>query len=265
MKIYLLVMVYIIFKERCNMNIAEDTSPIEQGYEKEALEFILENAFNSGFGTLNKSELDLILFSAILKYSDQKLNSDFELSKYLQITQQRVRNLKEKASVKYLSFSREEAINTFVDKVQYSKVNDIFFDIPIYDIRVKNELEAILEENNILLHTQLNEKIFRIRIDDFLEFCIIIESESNPDTSVKEVEKNIIKFLQERSKEDQDFAKKIAPESNSWSKLTKETVKKSIVRGGLHFGIDVIASLIPGGALLSTPIKSLLTAIQGKV
>ena len=80
------------------MNISLNKNPIIEGQEKDALEFILSNSFKSGFGTLSKTELDLILFTAVLKFSDQKNYSELALSKYLQITQQRIRNLKEKSA-----------------------------------------------------------------------------------------------------------------------------------------------------------------------
>ena len=75
------------------MDITKNEHPITKGNEKKALDFILTNVFRSGFGILSKTEIDLILFTAIQKFSNQKDLSDHALSKYLQITQQRIRNL----------------------------------------------------------------------------------------------------------------------------------------------------------------------------
>ena len=59
--------------------------PIKNGQEKEALDFIISNCFRSGFGTVPKSEIDLILFTAILKYSNQtKLQIKLLLYRVLQ-------------------------------------------------------------------------------------------------------------------------------------------------------------------------------------
>ena len=110
-------------------NITKDDNIISANSKNEALDFIMSNCFKSGFGALSKTDIDLILFTAILKYSDDNKKSDFELCKYLQITQQRIRNLREKASVKYPTLNRSEAIDEFLQKCEFSKVEETHIDI----------------------------------------------------------------------------------------------------------------------------------------
>ena len=248
-----------------DINITTVDNPVSEGSEKEALKFIFSNCFKSGFGTLSKTEIDLILFCAVWQFSSLDDKSDYSLSKYLQITQQRVRNLKEKSSVKYIGFKREKAISIFSEKISFAKIHDIYFDIPINDIRVKNEVEAILGENDILLHTQLNPKIFRIRIDDFIEIAITIEKQAHKDVKIGDIEKGIVNIIKERAKKDQDFAKKIQPKGKGIENIGKETIKEAMVKGGISFGVDLLASIIPGGAFLSDPTKMFLKAISYKI
>jgi hypothetical protein len=133
--------------------------PIKEENKSAALEFILKNAFKSGFGTLNKSELDLILFAAIMKFGYDG-DTDLQLSKYLQITQRRISNLKEKVSVKYSLIDNKKAIKYFIEKLEFAKKSDTYIDVPIADVAVKNEVEGILDKYNLLLHSQLNQKIW---------------------------------------------------------------------------------------------------------
>lgn len=240
-------------------------NPILPGKEKEAIEFLFSNCFKSGFGTLSKSEIDLILFTTILKYSSHSNKTDYSLSKYLQITQNRIRSLKEKVSVKYLSISKEEAINIFVKNSEFAKIEDKYIDIPINDIAMKNELEAILDDKNILMHYQLNPKIFRIRIDDFLELIIQFELINSTGKKESDIEKRIINALKKIASSNEEVMKKVTCDGSSMADLTKTTLKESLVKGGIAFGVDLIASLVPGGAFLSEPVKKLLLNIKDKI
>ena len=204
--------------------MAEIGNPIPEERSKEALNFILENCFRSGFGTLNKSELDLILFTTLMKYAETQNLSEQALSKYLQVTKQRVRNLQEKASVKYLTVLREDAVSKFVEKAAHAKLDDKYIDIPIYDIAVRNEIEALLDENNVLLHSQLNPKIFRIRIDDFVEIVVQIEafgSKKPPEV----IQQEVIAGVRLRVRDDDDFRNKIGlPSGATPEQMTKKTL-----------------------------------------
>lgn len=168
-------------------------NPILSENKSDALDFIFENVLKSGFGTLNKTELESILFAAIMNYSAQANLTDYKLGMYLQITQQRVRNLKERVSVKYCIINDEEAIDIFIEKLSNARVDGVYIDIPIYDIALKNYLVDLLEKENILLHSQLNPKIFRIRLDDLFDLMMVIESVRNEagNLSITEIRENI--------------------------------------------------------------------------
>lgn len=240
-------------QERMAKNI--ENSPIKNDQKIEALDFILENAFRSGFGTLNKSELDAILFAALMKYGDTNSLTDLELSKYLQITQRKIQNLKEKVSVKYLQISREEAIRDFISKLECAKKDDIYIDIPIRDISVKNEIEGILDENNILLHKQLNSKIFRIRMDDLLELAILFEAMKSENQSPSDIRNQIIEKLKERDGNLSEIDAKIsiAEENQIYSGFKDKLAKTSI-----DVGLELLKALVPGGGIAASIIEKLM-------
>ena len=198
-------------------------------------------------------------------YSDEGNLSEYALSKYLQITPQRIRNLKEKASIKYSYLKREIAIAIFMSKTNDINVDDKYIDIPVYDAAVKTELEAILDENSILLYTQLNPKIFRLRLDDFMEVTILLEIELNPTANKDEIQEKINNLVQDRINTDNDFAELFKKDDGSFKEITKTTFKEALVKGGMSLGVDILASFVPGGVFFAQPVKHLLETIKDKI
>lgn len=171
---------------------------IENDHKAEALNFILEESLKIGFGSLGKTDLEVILFLAILKYGPTETLNDYALFKSLQITSRKVQSLKEKASLKYTKITREEAIEYFLAKLSKARLSDRFVEIPIGDAAVKNELEALLDENDILSHTQLNTKIFKLRLDDLFLMISVLSMDEHVDPN--QLEKEINKDLKNKSK-----------------------------------------------------------------
>jgi len=232
-----------------------DNSPINNDQKNEALDFILENAFRSGFGMLNKSELDSILFAALMKYVDKNSLTDLELSKYLQITQRKIQNLKEKVSVKYLQITREEAIEEFISKLESAKKDDIYIDIPIRNIAVKNEIEGILDENDILLHSQLNTKIFRVRIDDLLELSILLQANMEKETLSDDIRNQVIERLREQNSKFSDINQNILTVEDT---EVFSDFKSKLLKSGVDAGLELIRNTIPGGGIAVVIIEKLM-------
>lgn len=240
-------------QERMAKNI--ENSPIKNDQKIEALDFILENAFRSGFGTLNKSELDAILFAALMKYGDTNSLTDLELSKYLQITQRKIQNLKEKVSVKYLQITRKEAIEEFISKLEAAKKDDIYIDIPIRNIAVKNEIEGILDENDILLHSQLNAKIFRVRIDDLLELSILLQANMEKETLSDDIRNQVIERLREQNSKLSDVNQNILTAEDT---EVVSDFKSKLLKSGVDAGLELIRNTIPGGGIAVVIIEKLM-------
>ena len=67
---------------------------------------IAEHYYDKNFGTMSKSEMDLLMFYLLyqrMKEVNEHAPSDFELAKILGITNKRVRNMIEKMELKYPS------------------------------------------------------------------------------------------------------------------------------------------------------------------
>lgn len=226
--------------------------PIKEENKSAALEFILKNAFKSGFGTLNKSELDLILFAAIMKFGYDG-DTDLQLSKYLQITQRRISNLKEKVSVKYSLIDTKEAIRYFIEKLEFAKKSDTYIDVPIADVAVKNEVEGILDKYNLLLHSQLNQKIFRIRIDDLFELLLIFQSEEQSDIPYDDFREKVLSNL----KNNTEVLKKIEMVVSSEGEI-EHRFKNKLLKSGVDIGLEILKEVVPGGGIALKAVDILI-------
>ena len=75
---------------------------------KKALNFIMDEYFKAGFGALNKTDIDLIFFSVLEQFGNMGQQTDYQMSKKLGITQQRIRGFKERT---YLKFGEQNKTN----------------------------------------------------------------------------------------------------------------------------------------------------------
>ncbi len=238
------------------MESLSTSNPINSHKDKaEALDFVFENAFKAGFGALSKSELDAILFAAIMKFSAQEHTTDLHLSKYLQITQRKVRNLKEAVSVKYLQIGSRDAINYFVEKLSYAKKDGYFIDVPINDIAVKNEIEGLLDEYNILLHSQLNSKIFRVRIDDLYDLLIIFEAKMSENQSVDDIKAEFAKRIRDNEVKLKKHLKNVELSDDTRMAID---IKKMLYKSGVDIGLEVIKAIVPGSGIAINIIDKLI-------
>jgi len=213
---------------------------------------------------LSKSEIDLLFFAAILKFDNSIVRSDYELSKYFQISQARIKALKEKLSVKYEIIDVSTAIDHFKEKLKYARVEDPFIEIPINDIAVRNSLVSLLDENHILVKSELNPKNFKLRIEDLFELLLVFERKLNKEEILRSNE-DLIKHFAISLKQRHDLLEKLNisdfSEKDGYLKILKEGLKRVTV----SIGIDFIASLVPGGYLVSSPVKLILDRLSSKI
>lgn len=222
---------------------------IEEDKKAIVLEFILEEYAKAGFCTLSKSDIDLIIFSALWQFSNQlKEKSDYQISKKLQITQSKVRNLKEKMALKYKTCDREKAIEYLSEQIEYAKYdkNETKMIIPIRDINVFREIENIIEEDlNGLVDTQLNSKALKISINDFFELVFL--SNDNDKDNVKNEIINKVKNKVKKEKKYQNELESINKFSDVGTFLLKQC--------GKELATQIVSDLIPGGGTLSLLAK----------
>lgn len=213
---------------------------------------------------MSKSEIDLLFFASILKFDDTIGKSDYELSKYFQISQARIRSLKEKLSVKYDVIDVSTAIDYFQEKLEFARIDESFIEIPINDIAVRNILVSLLDESNILIKSELNPKNFKLRIEDLFELLLVIERKVNNEEKFVSNE-DLIKSFSLSLMQRHDLLEKLKitdfSVNEGYLKILKERLKKVPV----SLGIEFIANLVPGGYLVSTPVKLILEKLSSKI
>jgi hypothetical protein len=224
-----------------------------------AFDFIIEEYFKLGFGTLNKSEIDLLFFSALLKYGDIVDTSDYSLSKLLQITQSRVRNLKVKNGLKYSPLDKQKVEEIFLEKAKAARVekDGKRISIPVYDPNIYLELENLIERENGYVEAQLNPKIFTIRIDQFVGLLISIQSESDK-KKVEELQKEYLEEIKEVAQKEDKFKDKI----DTSSITSFKDIQKLILEKGVDVGLDLILSAVPGGTFVKDLTETIWNSVK---
>ncbi|MCF0247623.1 MAG: hypothetical protein HUJ86_03355 [Synergistes sp.] len=148
------------------------------------LKKIFERYFVSGFGSLSKSDIDLIIFASIFhslkRKKDGERMSDYEIASELHITVSRVRTLRERLAMKYEPVSDDEVLRYLAAQLKFAKIikpgdkdsydNEIkYIQIPIYDITYRRAIENMLEKNNKLENSTPNSKTVEISLNNFFD------------------------------------------------------------------------------------------------
>ncbi len=173
---------------------------------------IASHFYEVNFGQMSKSDFELLMFSIYLdkmieenKNSDETIDynlcSDYKISKELGITQQRVRNLKVKKQLIYpIKFDWEKALAKLIENARYDKpTQKIILNIP--DPNLYLEIQNFIEENGSYIEKQLNSKVLKIRVENFIELALTLED----DKTKKEIIKKFNKALHNTNKEEEFF------------------------------------------------------------
>lgn len=140
---------------------------------------LCERYFNRNFGTIAKSEIDLIMFH---HYYAQKLitnngknPSDYDISKELGITLSKVRSLRTKDYLQNLSsYDWKHELVTMIEQADFVKKNDDI-EILISDVILMMELRNFLEKNKLIDEYVLNPKVFRCSVDVFIKIYEMVK------------------------------------------------------------------------------------------
>jgi len=231
---------------------------------EDALNFILDEYFKAGFGALNKTDIDLIFYSALEQFGDIKDKTDYKVSKKLGITQQRIRGLKERAYLKYGNINKRVYTEKVIWEKLQRKLEQITYDnktekitIPIYDINLFIELEHIVEERlHSVVGIQLNPKIFQISINDF--FVLALMADDNVFNNKRDKKKVFAKIVTQMK--DHDKFKKIIKNESDLKNLGRD-VFKSV---GTEFVIEFAKDLLPGSNIALSVVKQICKSLKNK-
>ena len=237
----------------------EDTSGFWDRYNEifdseskkaEAFDKIARNYYQGNFGSMQKSDIDVLMFSlfieGILDKSENDISSysDYTLAKQLGITQSRVSNLKQKKQLQY-PYKKFDWRVSLERCCENARADGGKIKINLRDINLYYELKNQIDEFGGYVETSLTRNLLIISPKDF--FRLIEQIMSDEERSQLE---NQIKEKYSANKELVDSLDK-----ESLSESIKNQFKDNIP----EFLMDVLSGLAPGA--FGTAVKILRTAI----
>ena len=166
---------------------------------------ITEHYYNRNFGSFSKSDMDLLMFKFFLEKGignnvngdnllDYNSVSDYEISKKLGITQQRVRTLKIKKQLIYpTEYDWQKSLATLLKNARFDKESQkVILSIP--DPNLLIEIQNYVEKHGGYVATQFNRKLLQIRIEYFIELAVLVHENEH-------TKKEIIKLLKKHIKD----------------------------------------------------------------
>ena len=181
------------------------------------------------FGTMSKSEIDLLLFSEYLDRLFQMENvkendySDYTLSNVLGITQNRVRSLKERKEIKYPSEFDWKI--SFQKQVKKAELKDGKVKLFIPDIRLYIELCNITQELGSYTETTLTRQLLVVSLPTFVDLMI----EASDNESSEMIKEKLKKILSDNRIEWEDFTNEEKTFRETLKNQKEDIVKKVLL------------------------------------
>lgn len=221
----------------------------------EAFDKIAEKYYSCNFGTMSKSEMDLLMFSEYLDrlrdISGNNMNaySDYELSKQLGITQSRVSSLKERKELIY-PYEESNWIMSLCQITQYARYDNEMIVLPINDKNLYLEIKNAIEKKGGYVEVQLNSKVLKIMPEYYFQLLMEISDEVMDNNSKDILKERMIKEIKNRSGKNQkiieEFEKKELSENIrelGWQ-TTKDILEDLVKKNYLDCAADVIGALM---------------------
>ena len=147
----------------------------------EKLPVLIEQSelFTNRFGSFNKSDYEVLMFTAYLDSLDENEINDYEISIALGITESKVRNLRIKSQLQYPRVIKwEKKLASAIEKGTYDPVQKqvtITIEFPSVRNRIRYEVESRYGTVNL----SLNSKQLVLPVESFLILAACAEKDSN--------------------------------------------------------------------------------------
>lgn len=215
---------------------------------------IISNFFDSNFGQLSKSDIELMMFNIYIKKMisnnrnadgtiDYKKCSDYKISQDLGITQQKVRTLKVKNQlINPIDYDWKAALARLTENARYDKNSGkILINIP--DPNLFIEIQNFIEEQGAYVEKQLNSKILQLRVEYYIDLIVSLE----PDVTRKKIIAELKKQIKAEGKDD-----KLFDDNNIGKSLLETTANITTVAAN-------ISSLVSPENLIGVALMKLLS------
>lgn len=140
---------------------------------------IKEQCLDRNFGTLSKSEFDLLVFHYYFlekqAKSAGKYVPDYDIGRDLGLTIQRVRSLREREALKW-GFGGNWK-DSFLDCLRFAHCDEKRnVKMPVPDVNVMKEIRNFIETAGLIDDYQLNPKVFQCNLDALIAICLDFKS-----------------------------------------------------------------------------------------
>lgn len=140
--------------------------------EDNAMKKIIESYLERGFGSMNKNDFEVYIFSWLIqKHSDYKNASDNEISRKLKIPESKIKRLRYEAELRYGNNDTDvlwQKLQNYLSIVNYRKEEDNVLRFSISDKQVRLFLKDQLQAGNRFCDSSFSENIVVISVDDLL-------------------------------------------------------------------------------------------------
>lgn len=178
-----------------------------------AFDQIAEQYYFSNFGSMSKSDIDLMMFSIylerLLDTDEEKPSaySDYTLSKYLAVTQSRISAMKVRKQLKYPrdGFDWKKAYQRCAGNVNYEggKIK-----VHLSDRNVFLEIKNAIEEAGGYVELTLTSNLLQVDPEYYVDLMMKIRGEEDRKAFLAELRKD----LKERGQDAEELEKKTLPE-----------------------------------------------------
>lgn len=170
-----------------------------------AFDKIAEKYYFCNFGSISKTDIDVLMFSIyierILDKSQEDFNSysDYTLSKNLGITQSKISSFKVKKELQYpyAKFNWRERLAAISQNAIYE---DGKIKLHIPDKNIYLEIKNAVEQSGGYIETQLNSNLLQIKPAFFIDLMLAVCEESEKENYRKEIKR----LIAENTEEDAD-------------------------------------------------------------
>lgn len=140
--------------------------------EDNAMKKIIESYLERGFGSMNKNDFEVYIFSWLIQnHSDYKDASDNEISRKLKIPESKIKRLRYEAELRYGNNDTDvlwQKLRNYLSIVNYRKAEDNVLRFSIPDKQVRLFLKDQLQAGNRFCDSSFSENIVVISVDDLL-------------------------------------------------------------------------------------------------
>lgn len=195
------------------MNQNEHYEELFQNFDKaDAFDKIAELFYNRNFSSESKSEIELLMFHFYMKAMieankkddgtiDYAQCSDYEISKQLGITQEKVRGLKIKKQARYPeAFDWQKSLMSIKDNIRLDD-NAKRIIIPIPDPNLNAEIRNFISQKGGYIDFESGKDYIRIRV----EYYLLLMYETLNIEDKKKFKKEIKKELHDKNKQENEL------------------------------------------------------------